>query len=147
VTETRTLDQLRSAQLGTPRVTATLLGLFAALALFITVVGVTGTLALAVSQRTKEIGIRMALGAGREEILRNVLLGGMAPVIAGVVAGAVVAMFSTRLMASMLFAINPNDPRTFASIAILLVTVALLGCAIPARRAIGVDPIKALRTE
>lgn len=147
VTEIRTLDQLRSAQLGTPRVTATLLGLFAALALFITVVGVSGTLALAVAHRTKEIGIRIALGAPKGEILHNVLVRGMIPVIAGIAAGAIVAMFSTRLLASMLFAIKPDDPLTFGSIAILLAMVALIGCAIPARSAIRVDPIKALRTE
>jgi putative ABC transport system permease protein len=147
VTDVRTLDQLRSAQLGTPRVTAILLGLFATLALFITVVGVSGTLALAVAHRTKEIGIRIALGAPKEEILRNVLVRGMAPVIAGIAVGVVAALFSTRLLTSMLFAVKPNDPFTFASIAILLISVALLGCSIPARRAIGVDPMKALRTE
>jgi putative ABC transport system permease protein len=147
VTNMRTLEQLRSTQLGTPRVTATLLGLFAALALFITVVGVSGTLALAVAHRTKEIGIRMALGAPKQEILRDVLSRGMAPVIAGIIVGAVVAMFSTRLLASMLFAIKPNDPVTLAAIAVLLALVALIGCAIPARRAIEVDPMNALRTE
>jgi predicted permease len=147
VTEMRTLDQLRSAQLGTPRVTAILLSLFAALALFITVVGVSGTLALAVAHRTKEIGIRIALGASKEELLRNVLVRGMVPVIAGIFAGAIAALFSTRLLASMLFAVKPNDLLTLASIAILLVSVALIGCSIPARRAIGIDPMKALRAE
>lgn len=147
VTEMRTLDQLRSAQLGTPRVTATLLGLFAALALFITVVGVSGTLALSVAHRTKEIGIRIALGAPKREILHNVLVHGMTPVVAGIGAGAIVAMFSTRLLASMLFAIKPDDSLTFGSIAILLAMVALIGCAIPARGAVQIDPIKALRTE
>jgi predicted permease len=147
VSEMKTLDQLRSAQLGTPRVTATLLGLFAALALFITVVGVSGMLALTVAHRTKEIGIRIALGAPKEEILHNVLVRGMAPVIAGTVVGAVAAMFSTRLLANMLFAIKPNDPVTMGSIAVLLVMMALIGCAIPARRAMRVDPMQALRTE
>jgi predicted permease len=147
VTEMRTLDQLRSLQLGTPRITATLLGMFAALALFITVVGVSGTLALAVAHRTKEIGIRMALGAPKKEILRNILARGMAPVVAGIAVGTVAALFATRLLATMLFAISPNDPPTLGSIAVLLAIVALIGCAIPARRAIHVDPIQALRTE
>jgi predicted permease len=147
VTEMRTLDQLRSAQLGTPRVTAILLGLFAALALFITVVGVSGTLALAVAHRTKEIGIRIALGAPKEEILHSVVVRGMSPVIAGIAAGAVAAMFSTQFLANMLFTIKPHDPLTLGAIAIVLVIVALIGCIIPARNAIRVDPIKALRTE
>jgi len=147
VTEVQTLDQLRSAQLGTPRVTATLMGLFAALALFITVVGVSGTLALSVAHRTKEIGIRIALGASKGEILHSVLVRGMIPVAAGILTGAVVAIFSTRLLGSMLFAIKPDDPRTFGTIAILLSVVALIGCIIPARSAIRVDPMKALRAE
>ncbi|WP_353067114.1 ABC transporter permease [Tunturibacter psychrotolerans] len=147
VTEMRSLDQLRSAQLGTPRVTTILLGLFAALALFITVVGVSGTLALAVAHRTKEIGIRIALGAPKEEILHSVLMRGMSPVIAGIAAGAVAAIFSTRFLANMLFTIKPDDPLTLGGIAILLAVVALIGCAIPARNAIRVDPMKALRTE
>jgi predicted permease len=147
VTDIHTLDQLRSAQLGTPRVTATLLGLFAIVALFITIVGVTGTLALAVARRSKEIGIRIALGATREKILRNVLVQGMWPVIAGVAAGGVAAVFATRLLASLLFAVKPDDPATFAGIAFLLLLVALLGCAAPARRAVKIDPMQALRTE
>jgi predicted permease len=147
VTEIRSLDQLRSAQLGTPRVTTILLGLFAALALFITIVGVSGTLALAVAHRTKEIGIRIALGAPKEEILHSVLVRGMSPVIAGIAAGAAAAIFSTRFLANMLFTIRPNDPLTLGAIAILLGIVALIGCAIPARNAIRVDPMKALRTD
>src|SRR6201996_5420897 len=147
VTEMQSLDQLRSAQLGTPRVTTILLGLFAALALFITIVGVSGTLALAVAHRTKEIGIRIALGAPKKEILRNILARGMAPVFAGIAVGTVAALFAARLLATMLFAISPNDPPTLGSIAVLLAVVALIGCAIPARRAILVDPLQALRTE
>lgn len=147
VTEVRTLDQVRNAQLGTPRVTSTLLGLFAAVALFITIVGVSGTLALSVARQTKEIGIRIALGATRERILRNVLLRGMTPVIAGLAIGIGAAAFATRALAGMLFAIKPNDPVTFAAIAALLLVVALLGCLVPARRAVHIDPMKALRTE
>jgi ABC-type antimicrobial peptide transport system permease subunit len=147
VTDIRTLEQLRSAQLGTPRVTAVLLGLFAVVALFITVVGVSGTLALAVAQRTKEIGIRMALGATKGRILQNIMLRGMAPVVAGIAVGIVAALLSMKLLATMLFSIKPNDPSTLLAIAALLGLVALIGCAIPARRAVRVDPMKALRTE
>lgn len=147
VTDIRTLDQLRSAQLGTPRVTSILLGVFAGVALFITIVGVTGTLGLSVSRRTREIGIRIALGASREEILLNVLKRGMAPVLAGIVVGSLAAILSTRLLSTMLFAIEPNDRPTLVAIALLLGLVALIGCVIPGRRATRIDPIKALRTE
>jgi len=147
VTDIRTLDQLRSAQLGTPRVTSILLGVFAGVALFITIVGVTGTLGLSVSRRTREIGIRIALGASREEILLNVLKRGMAPVAAGIAVGSIAAILSTRLLSTMLFAIEPNDRPTLVAIALLLGLVALIGCVIPGRRATRIDPIKALRTE
>jgi predicted permease len=147
VTEIRTLDELRNAQLGTPRITAILLGLFAVVALFITIVGVSGTLALSVARRSKEIGIRIALGATREMILRNVLARGMAPVLAGLAIGAAAAIFATRVLANLLFAIGPDDPLTFVGIAALLLFVALVGCVIPAKRAVRVDPMKALRTE
>ena len=147
VTDIRTLDQLRNAQLGTPRITSILLGAFAGVALFITVVGVTGTLGLSVTRHTKEIGIRMALGAARREILFNVVKHGMAPVIAGLIAGAIAAALSTSLLSSMLFGVTSHDRVTLASIALLLTIVALIGCLIPGRRAIRIDPMKALRSE
>ena len=147
VTQIRTLDELRSAQLGTPKVTATLLGLFAVVALFITIVGVSGTLALSVARRSKEIGIRIALGATKGKILGNVLARGMAPVLAGLAVGVVAAIFATRVLANLLFAVGPDDPLTFAGIVALLLVVALVGCVIPAKRAVSVDPMKALRTE
>ena len=147
VTEIRTLDQLRNTQLGTPRVTTMLLAIFAAVALFITIVGVSGTLALSVARRSKEIGIRIALGASKAQILRNVLTQGMAPVLTGLALGALAAIFSTRVLSNMLFAVKPDDPTTFAGIALLLFLVALLGCVMPARRALDVDPAKALRTD
>jgi predicted lysophospholipase L1 biosynthesis ABC-type transport system permease subunit len=147
VTEVRTLDQLRSAQLGTPRVTSMLLSIFAAVALFITLVGVSGMLALTVARRSKEIGIRIALGASKKNILRNVLTRGMIPVLTGLVFGSVAAAFATRALAKMLFGIKPDDPATFVAIAIVFLVVAFVGCIIPARRAAKVDPMIALRTE
>jgi ABC-type antimicrobial peptide transport system permease subunit len=147
VTEVRTLDQLRSAQLGTPRVTSMLLSIFAAVALFITIVGVSGTLALSVARRSKEIGIRMALGATKQNILRNVLTRGMLPVLAGLVLGSLAAAFGTRALTKILFGIKPDDPGTFIAIAIVFLCVALVGCVIPARRAARVDPMISLRTE
>jgi putative ABC transport system permease protein len=147
VADVRTIEQIRSAQLGTPRVTSMLLSLFAAVALFITIVGVSGTLALSVARRSKEIGIRIALGATRQNILRNVLTSGLLPVLIGLAVGSLAAAFATRLLATMLFGIKPGDPSTFVAIAVLLLTVAVLGCLIPARRAARVDPMIALRTE
>ena len=147
VVDVRTLEQIRSAQLGTPRVTSVLLSLFAAVALFITIVGISGTLALSVARRSKEIGVRIALGATRQNILRNVLTRGLFPVLIGLGAGLLAAAFATRVLASMLFGIKPDDPTTFIAIAILLLVVAVLGCLIPARRAAMVDPMIVLRTE
>ena len=147
VTDIRTLDQLRNAQLGTPRVTSILLGAFAGVALFISVVGVTGTLGLSVTRRTKEIGVRMALGATRREILFNVVRHGMTPVIAGIITGAIVAALSTRVLSSMLFGVTSHDRATPVAIAFLLTIVALIGCLIPGRRAIRIDPMEALRSE
>lgn len=147
VTDIRTLDQLRNEQLGTPRVTSILLGTFAGVALFITLVGVTGTLGLSITRRTKEIGIRMALGATRREILFNVLRHGMAPVVAGIIGGAVAAAFATRVLASMLFGVTSHDGKTLAAIASLLAMVALIGCLIPGRRAVRINPTEALRAD
>ena len=147
VVDVRTLEQIRSAQLGTPRVTSVLLSLFTAVALFITIVGISGTLALSVARRSKEIGVRIALGATRQNILRNVLTRGLFPVLIGLGAGLLAAAFATRVLASMLFGIKPDDPTTFIAIAILLLVVAVLGCLIPARRAAMVDPMIVLRTE
>ena len=147
VTQVRTLEQMRAAQLGTPRVTATLLSLFAAAALFITIVGVSGTLALSVARRSREIGIRMALGATRENILQVVLRQGMQPVLAGLVLGALVSLFATRAMTQMIFGLKPDDAKTFMGIAALFFVVALVSCAVPARRAMHIDPMETLRSE
>src|SRR5215469_3102557 len=147
VTQVRTLDQMRSEQLGTPRVTATLLGLFAAVALFITIVGISGTLALSVARRSKEIGIRMALGATKARILRDVLHQGMRPVFAGMALGVAGALLATRGMAQMIFGLKPNDPPTFAEIGLVFLVAALVSCLGAARRATNVDPIVTLRTE
>jgi predicted permease len=147
VTEVRTLDQFRSAQLGTPRVTSMLLSIFAVVAFFITLVGVSGTLALSVARRSKEIGIRIALGATKQHVLKSVLTRGMIPVLTGLALGSLAAAFATRVLAKMLFGIEPDDPGTFVAIALAFLAVALLGCFIPARRAAKVDPMIALRTE
>lgn len=147
VTRVLTLDQLRSEQLGTPRVTATLLGLFAAVALFITIVGISGTLALSVARRSKEIGIRMALGASRANILFDVLRKGLSPVLVGMFMGIGGALVTTRGMAQLIFGIKPNDPVTYVEIGLIFLAAAVLSCIGAARRAVSVDPVVALRAE
>jgi ABC-type antimicrobial peptide transport system permease subunit len=99
-----------------------LLGLFAAVALFITVVGVSGTIALSVARRSKEIGIRLALEATQQNILSNVLTRGMLPVLIGMGMGALAAVFATHVLATMLFGVKPNDPSTFLAITLLFIS-------------------------
>jgi putative ABC transport system permease protein len=125
----------------------TLMGIFAALALVLAGGGIYGVLSYQVACRTHEIGIRMALGARPQDVLRLVLNEGLRVVLVGIAIGTAAALFLTRLMASLLFGVKPTDPLTFAAVAALLVCVALAACYIPARRATHVDPIIALRYE
>src|SRR5882762_8065145 len=124
-----------------------LIGSLAALALILAIVGLYGLISHMVLQRTREIGIRVALGAQRRDILRMVLRQGVVATLAGIAIGIVAALALTRLLSSLLFGVSPGDWVTFLSVAVLLLVVALVACSIPARRATRVDPIVALRYE
>jgi putative ABC transport system permease protein len=147
VSDVRPLDELVAASLEQQRFNMLLLGLFAALALILAAVGIYGAMSQAVNQRTHEIGIRTALGAQRGDVLRLVLRDGAAITLLGIASGIAGSLALTRLMAALLFEVKPTDPATFAIVAIALALVALAACYLPARRALRVDPMVALRHE
>ncbi|HEX4168748.1 MAG TPA: FtsX-like permease family protein, partial [Bryobacteraceae bacterium] len=125
----------------------TLLAVFAAIALLLASIGIYGVLSYLVGQRTQEIGVRMALGARRADVLRMVLTDGARMTAIGIAIGIVAALGLTQLMSSLLFGVSPNDPFTFALVVLILSTIALLACYVPARRAMNIDPTLALREE
>jgi len=129
------------------RFNALLTGVFAAVALVLAAVGIFGVLNYTVSQRTQEIGLRVALGAQTRDVLRLVLGQGVRLIFTGLGIGLIASFGLTRVLAGMLFGITPTDPLTFATVSLLLAVVALLACYIPARRAMKVDPLRALRYE
>ena len=147
VSDVHAMDELIAVSLAQQRFNMLLLGLFAVLALILAAVGIYGAMAYAVNQRTHEIGIRTALGAQRCDVLRLVMKDGTKIALFGIASGIAGALALTRLMASLLFEVKPTDPATFADVAILLALVALAACYIPARRAIRMDPMVALRYE
>lgn len=147
ISQVMSVEEARDESLAAPRVTASLLGLFAGLALLIAVAGIGGIMALSVSQRVREIGIRMALGARPAGIMRMLVGQGIALALIGVAIGCVGALALTQLLKSLLFEVAPNDPATFVGVGAVLVGAALVAVLVPARRAASIDPNVALRCE
>lgn len=143
----RSMDEVLATSLAIQRLLMVLMSLFAGLALVLAAVGLYGVLSYSVRQRTHEIGIRLAMGAQRQDVLRLVVGQGFRLVVIGLAVGIAGALALTRFVASLLFEVRPADPLTFAAVSVLLATIALLAAYIPARRAAKVDPIVALRHE
>jgi ABC-type antimicrobial peptide transport system permease subunit len=145
VSEIRSMDDLVEEQVGQRRLLVILLGSFAAVALLLALIGIYGVIAYSVAQRTREMGIRRALGAQQSDILRLVVAQGLRLALAGVAVGIAGAYGLTRLMESLLFHVTATDPKTFAGVALLFLFVALAASYFPARRATRIDPMAALR--
>jgi putative ABC transport system permease protein len=143
----KTMEEYISSSVAAPRFNTTLLSIFAAVALVLTIIGLYGVMSYSVAQRTNEIGIRMALGAQTRDVLGLIVKDGMKLVLLGLVLGISGALGLTRLLSSLLFGVTTRDPMTFVAIAALLSVVAILACYIPAWRATRVDPLEALRCE
>jgi putative ABC transport system permease protein len=147
ISSVTTLEEVVSNTVWQPRFNLVLIALFAGLALTLAIVGIYGVIACAVTQRTHEIGIRMALGAQRYDVLRLVISRGMTLTLIGTALGVLGSLGLTRLMTNLLYEVQPTDPLTFTGVSLLLAGIALLACWLPARRAARVDPMEALRYE
>jgi putative ABC transport system permease protein len=147
IAATSTMEQLVSDSVATRRVTLVLLGLFSGLALLLAAIGIYGVISYSVAQRTQEIGIRVALGAQRSSLMSMILKQGLRTALLGVGIGLAAALGLTQLLKSLLFGIGATDPLTFISVAVTLLCVALAASYLPARRAMRVDPLTALKYE
>jgi putative ABC transport system permease protein len=147
ITRIRTMDDLRASALQSDRFNVWLLGSLALLALMLSALGIYGVMTYTTAQRTRELGIRLALGAQTRDVLKLVAVQGMKLALIGVALGLLASFALTRLMKNLLFGVGVTDPLTFGVVVLLLATVALLACYLPARRATKVDPLVALRDE
>jgi putative ABC transport system permease protein len=143
----RSMDQIMSNMAGNARFRTLLLGVFAAVALLLAAIGIYGVISYSVAQRAREIGIRIAIGAQNRDVLSLVVGQGMKLALIGVGVGIAGALAFTRVLSGMLFNVSATDPLTFVGVSTLLALVALLACYVPARRAMSVDPMVALRCE
>jgi putative ABC transport system permease protein len=143
--EVQTMDSIVDSAVSSPRVRTILLASFAALALVLTAVGIYGVVSYFVSERTREIGIRMALGARKEEVLRLVLGKGLVLTASGLMIGTVAAAVFMRLLSTLLFGVTATDPLTYGTASVVLLMFSLVAILVPARRATRVDPIRAIR--
>jgi putative ABC transport system permease protein len=147
VSELKSLEQIKVESMGSNRLRSLLLGAFGSVALLLSAIGIYGVVSYSVAQRTREIGIRSALGAGSGEIMRMVLRSGMFMVAVGLVVGAAGVLGLTRLLSSLLFGVGERDPLTIGGVAVLLTLIAIVACLVPARRAAKISPLVALRYE
>jgi len=147
VVDIRTMVQVLDDKLTPQRFSALLLGVFAGVALLLAALGIYSVLAYIVRGRSREIGIRRALGAGTSDVLRLVIVEGMLPVLVGIGTGTIVALASARVMRTLVFGVSASDPVTFAAVAATLALVALIASLVPASRALRLDPAKSLRAE
>jgi ABC-type antimicrobial peptide transport system permease subunit len=147
ITRLRMMDEIVASASATPRFNASLFGIFAGVALVLTIVGLYGVLSFLVAQRRQEIGTRMALGASRGDVLRTFVRQGLSLTAIGLSLGLLGALFVARWLSTLLFAVPPNDPASFAVVAVLVLGVGCAASYIPARRAATIDPLIAMRYE
>jgi putative ABC transport system permease protein len=147
ISEVRLMDDVVSASAAQPKFSAELLGLFAGFAVMLAGLGLYGLIAYTVAQQTREIGIRMALGAQPQDVLRMVLVQGGRMALGGIAVGLIASLALIRVISNLLFGVTATDPMTYAGVSALLLGIALVACYLPARRAMRVDPIVALRYE
>jgi ABC-type antimicrobial peptide transport system permease subunit len=147
IDQVQTVEEAEHESLAPPRVMTFLMTIFASLALLISASGIAAVMALSVSQRTREIGVRMALGARRRSVVGMIVRQGIVLAAAGVLAGTFFAALLTKLLASLLYATGPRDLATFAAIPVVFLLVAAIACFVPARQATSIDPLMALRQE